>query len=300
MLDRNRQALGLSELSSPTSTSIVVLFLAWIIVIISFFVLAVQLFVSRARVQADDARRFRARAVRAVEQDLVPRREGARQRRRFRDQGAWCSPSSSASAPACSASSSPPPGADSQHQRRARHRARRRSHCWASASSAPASPPASSAGAPQLGAGAAVGASRRRRRPHRGRRHRVRSPLARVSPGERPWAACAAATSARGQVPVLPIAEGAAASGGSGLRRAPALGWPNMARAGASAAGDSVRSAARRVQDRRFGREREAKTPMCEGGGTRSAAKPRPAGRKQPAPGRHDARRGVDDRGPHR
>ena len=58
---------------------IVVLFLAWLVVILCFFVLAVQLFITLIEF-ADHARRLRAGAVRALEQDQLPRGKGARQR----------------------------------------------------------------------------------------------------------------------------------------------------------------------------------------------------------------------------
>ena len=58
---------------------IVVMFLAWLVVVLCFFVLAIQLFITLIEF-ADHARRIRAGAIRALEQDRVPRRKGLGQR----------------------------------------------------------------------------------------------------------------------------------------------------------------------------------------------------------------------------
>ena len=59
--------------------AILVLFLAWLVVILCFFVLAVQLFITLIEF-ADHACRLRAGAVRALEQDELPGGKSARQR----------------------------------------------------------------------------------------------------------------------------------------------------------------------------------------------------------------------------
>ena len=98
-------------------------------------------------------------------------------------------------------------------------------------------------GAPQLGAGAAVGATAA------GAGLLIAGGAGALAAGR--LAGGAAMGGLRGATSLASsarssFAEGAAASGGSGAARAGA-GMANMARAGASAAGDSVRSAARRV-----------------------------------------------------
>ena len=65
---------------------IVVMFLAWLVVVLCFFVLAIQLFITLIEF-ADHARRIRAGAIRALEQDRVPRRKGLGQRGGLRRQG---------------------------------------------------------------------------------------------------------------------------------------------------------------------------------------------------------------------
>ncbi len=67
---------------------IVVLFLAWLTVIVSFFVLAVQLFVTLLEFKLTTLCRLRADAVCLVEQNHLPGREGAGQRGVLRHQGA--------------------------------------------------------------------------------------------------------------------------------------------------------------------------------------------------------------------
>jgi hypothetical protein len=84
---------------------IVVMFLAWLVVILCFFVLAVQLFITLIEFKLTTLAGFVLVPFALWNKTSLPRGKGARQRGVVRHQGTWCWPSSSASDRACSRSS---------------------------------------------------------------------------------------------------------------------------------------------------------------------------------------------------
>ena len=291
--DRDWQARRLPVRVFTNIDTIVVLFIAWIIVIISFFILAVQLFVSVLEFKLTTLAGFVLVPFALWNKTSLSCREGARQRRRLRRQGAGAGrhrrhrhgpvqpvPVGRRDRP--------------QHQRGARHRAGR------DRAPGPWHLRSRHRQRPRL----RRAATRRRLRRRRGTRPALGLIVAggagaarrpRRLAGGAAMGSMRAATSLAGGARSA-YGEGAAASGASGLGRAGA-GMAGMARAGASArpATASVRPLAAPGPAVLPGREatgtgsREAGAPDAPGG-SRAALGEEPAPRRAHPARRRDCR----------